>query len=328
MTTARALVSEGAVRPLVSSHGLDAPLRAKYGALAMPAGYDRSGRIPSRAAWPCSVCNPCEPHRFQLEIPLDRGGAPARCIRGCSDRAIWRALGVEPRPQSEPSAPPLLLAERGELEEPKEHHPSSGCSRSTRSPTADVPLVPAGRVEFSELGERRLAQRWGGTPDAFPCPVPGHDGAASLVQEEGALLVRCCGGRLRPLGEMRAVEAHGEDVPPIGNTLLATWVRRLAFEVGEFAPLHVVLPALPDGAPSREVAARKGFALLLGLRWADGPRGPVAFSARFAGPWCGLRVMTAHRAIGELVDLGVIRKDGTIIAGGRRTAVYLPGGGA
>lgn len=159
----------------------------------------------------------------------------------------------------------------------------------------------------------------------FSCPLPGHDGHAfvdlapdDLGGDEPRLL--CCRGRWRSLGEMRACMAYGVDTVR-SNIELATWTRRLAYEVGAFAPLAVAVPALAPGADERTIGARAGFTLLVGLRWADGEHRAVAWSVRFAAAWCPLTHREAHRATRALIEGAVIVEAGRI----GRVRLYLPG---
>lgn len=172
-----------------------------------------------------------------------------------------------------------------------------------------------------------LEQRWGADPEtgSFACPLPGHSGTALLGvppdDPDGDLRLLCsCRGRWRSLGEVRAALAYGEDRLR-SNIEAAVWLRRLVYEVGCFEPVDVRLPRLPDDAPAWAVAARDGFLLLVGLRWADFEPRPVAFAVRFCAAWCGLASFRAARdAIAYLVEHGVIREAETV----NRTRLFLP----
>jgi hypothetical protein len=119
-------------------------------------------------------------------------------------------------------------------------------------------------------------------------------------------------------------EGYGRDVYHPSNIEIATWARLLAYETGTFSPLDVLVPSLPDGAAEAAHRARRGFALLIGLRWADGEHRPVAFSVRFCAAWVGgMGHRQAHRALVELREHGVIYEAGR--AG--RTRLYLPTSG-
>lgn len=171
-----------------------------------------------------------------------------------------------------------------------------------------------------------LDDRWGADRETgrFPCPLPGHSGHALLDVPpddlDADLRLWCCSGRWRSLGEVRAAEAYGVDARR-GNTELWTWTRRLAWEVGAFVPVEVGLAELPPGCLPELARARDGYGLLVGLRWADGERRPVAFSVRFAAAWCGLGRRAAHLAVGSLVEHGVIRQVDQV----GRVRLYLPG---
>jgi hypothetical protein len=123
------------------------------------------------------------------------------------------------------------------------------------------------------------------------------------------------------LGELRAAIAYGADQTLRTNIELATWTRRLAHEVGAFEALPIDLPALPQDVGATVRAVRHGFALLVGLRWADYEPRPVAFAVRFAAAWCSVSHRDSHLAIRALKDRSVIHE-----ADRRgRIPLYLPG---
>ena len=114
---------------------------------------------------------------------------------------------------------------------------------------------------------------------------------------------------------------YGRDVFQPTNIEIMVWNRRLAYECGAFAPLQIPLPDLPDDASPEAQRARDGFALLVGLRWADYRQRPVSFAVRFVAAWCGLTFRQARAAINELTAHGVIRQAGK----SGRTPLYEPG---
>lgn len=234
----------------------------------------------------------------------------------------------------------------GERPSQRSHPLSANGPLVPRSPGSPCPRGGEGRsdperVDFTPAHDV-LERLWGAGPDgSMPCPLPGHSGSARLVVPENDhdrdLRLWCCRGRWRSLGETRAAIAFGTDdggraydKGGKSNRQLAIWTRRLAYEVGVFAPLSVPLPPLPPDAPESEVRTREGFALLVGIRWADGPVGPVGFSVRFAEAWCGLPSRrAASTAIAALVDRGVLLSAGEDEEGprhfGRGLRLYLPG---
>jgi len=190
------------------------------------------------------------------------------------------------------------------------------------------------RIEFGAVIDK-VAERLGIDPVTFegPCPLPGHTGRARLASglpedRYGDVRLLCCRGRWRSLGEVRASIAHGSDDGgrPFyeggrSNIELATWTRRLAYEVGVFHPAPVAVPQLPYGASPATERAREGFRLLAGLRWADWAPRPLPYTVRFAVAWCGLSHGAAHEAIRALIREGIICE-----AGQRgRFSLYLPG---
>jgi hypothetical protein len=215
----------------------------------------------------------------------------------------------------------------------------------TRGPTARLPahslLTDSGPLVSGPLGplvsdkprlglEQLIApleREWAADPETglFQCPLPEHTGHARLdvpledPQREIRLL--CCRGRWRSLGEVRAASAYGVDHLR-SNIELAVWLRRLAHEHGCFAPVAVSLPMVPAGTAEHVEQARRGFELLIGLRWADLAPRPVAYSVRFAAAWCGLSLRAAHVARTELCELGVIVEAGRV----GRIPLFAPGG--
>ena len=208
---------------------------------------------------------------------------------------------------------------------------SKGVGPTARLGVSDGPLVSneddrSPLVEFGEPAARLLERRWeADAAGSFRCPVPGHNGTARLVEPDGQLRVGCCTGRWRSLAEVFAAEHYRRDVF-LSQIQLATWARRLAFEAGTFHPLTIDVPDPPDLSGSA-AKVRQGFTLLVGLRWADGERRPVAFSPTFASAWCKTSRATAHRATRQLLQRGVIQAAGHHKPEhGRETTLYLPGG--
>jgi hypothetical protein len=187
---------------------------------------------------------------------------------------------------------------------------------------------PVGLVDLSP-GLPALRERLKADPSGrFPCPIPGHTGSSLLADpppEEdprgaGQPRLLCCSGRWRSLGEVWAARAYGAD-RKLSNIEIATWTRRLGHELGVFEPLGVLVPELPAGASRHASVARAGFQLLVGMRWADGPRRPVPYTVRFVAAWCGLSFRDAHESLTELRDAGVIQQADRV----GRIPLYLPG---
>jgi hypothetical protein len=135
-----------------------------------------------------------------------------------------------------------------------------------------------------------LGKLWG--EDAFgtfPCPWPGHEAPASFASEDGIYMLACCSGHRRSLAEVWAARAYKRPVYHLSNIELATWWRRLAYDLGSLQPVAVQAPSLPPDAPAALHHARNGFLLLLGLRRVDHPPGPAAFSVRFAAACAACR---------------------------------------
>jgi hypothetical protein len=139
-----------------------------------------------------------------------------------------------------------------------------------------------------------------------------------LVEEHG-VWVGCCGGRKRSLAEVWAAGRYGVDEKR-SNKELATWWRRLAYELGVLSPVDVAAPALGCDAPETVRRVWDGFLLLIGLRRTDGPGGPVAFAVRFAAAWCGTPKNATHRAIQSLTERGHM----VVVSHAGRLPLYLP----
>jgi hypothetical protein len=208
----------------------------------------------------------------------------------------------------------------------QDHHGAHG-PLVTGIPAPDGPLV-TGRVEWRDESVDALRRKLGADSDGtLICPLPGHSGRAFIDaspdgndSDPGEPRLLCCGGRWRSLGEVRAAIGYGHDRLRT-NIEIATWTRRLGFEVGAFTPLQVQPPSLHGEAPDIALRARDGFALLIGLRWADGPHRPVAWSVRFTAAWCELTLREARRANIQLVEAHVIVEVGRV----GRTPLFLPG---
>jgi hypothetical protein len=237
------------------------------------------------------------------------------------------------------SLPPLPSADRDALGieqtasgciEPAQGDRSTFSSQSIASFTANGPLCfgPLGplvregpRVALDEAAIARLEQRWGADSDgAFSCPIPGHSKLARLALRDGEFLLACCQGPERSLGEVRAAEAYGQDERR-KNIEIATWYRRLAYELGGFPPVGVKLPPLPAAVPPYVERARRGFELLAGLRWADYQPRALPFAVRFCAAWCDLSHHQASQALLCLRESGVLRE--AELQGKLR--LYLPG---
>jgi hypothetical protein len=200
------------------------------------------------------------------------------------------------------------------------------------APLVQGPTSP--RVDFSAAVDA-LAALLGLDPETHegPCPLPGHRGRARLAadipeDDTGDVRLLCCSGRWRSLGEVYAAIAFrydngGRPAREGGrsNIEIAVWTRRLGCDVGAFWPAAVAVPPLPSGASPAIERVWAGFRLLIGIRWADGPRVPVPYSARFAAAWCGVSRGAAHAAIRFLIERGVLCE----VEQRGRLPLYLPG---
>jgi hypothetical protein len=154
--------------------------------------------------------------------------------------------------------------------------------------------------------------------EPFRCVVPGHherDNLARIVWDEQTNsfkyhdmhLPGSSGGRWKTLAEVRAAQAYGNVVRLARAESALAWWPRLGYEIGATVPLDPRLPALPEHASSTDWRTADGLALLIGLRALIGPRGPVAFSARFGAAWCALPDAAVKQSVGALVRWGVVK---------------------
>lgn len=275
------------------------------GRRARPSRRAAASAAGGRRAGPDSDPGDSEPHASTAVSVVDR--------RAFGPRSSRRVPAVSRGPSGTSSVDPIVATTLGDY--------------GPLDPGPLGPLDPSlpRRIELAGALPA-LERRFGSDAEgSFACPLPGHTGTARLgVPDEdpaGDLRVLCCRGRWRSLGEVRAAHAYGEDRIR-SNIELAVWLRRLLFEADLFEPVAVDLPLLPPGASETAERVRDGFALLVGLRWADYEPRPVAFALRFVTAWCGLSSFRAAReAVTALVDAGVIREAGA--AG--RVRLFLPG---
>lgn len=192
------------------------------------------------------------------------------------------------------------------------------------------PLVPQvrshnGRVSWPPRPLEVLARALGGDDGGrFQCPLPGHHGFSSIGVPPGEPITEprllCCSGRWRSLGEMRATIAYGEDRPR-SNIEIATWTRRLAYDLGALVPKGPPRPGFADFSLN---AAHhlEGVRVLIALRRWDAPSRPFAWSVRFAAAWCNSSNRRAHEAQRELLGAGMLKEVDSMGAGRSRIALY------
>jgi hypothetical protein len=179
------------------------------------------------------------------------------------------------------------------------------------------------------------------------CPLPGHQGAATLDDPDGELRLWCdClgGERLIPvtLRDGREItKSVGDAWPhwyPLSDAYLAVetgrvlergfvseyraaWAMLLKVDVGLIRPSRVDLLV----APVSELAQRTAelFRRLYGAQLGEGWPTPGTLSMRLVGEWCGCSPSVARDAIRELEAAGIIERDGKE----GRTFRYRPGRG-
>jgi hypothetical protein len=310
---------------------------------------------PRRAAWRCPACcvGPWAPHR--LTVALDEDGEPPECFSGCSEDSIWRALGGPVTPEQGRTEGPSSERKRmhgGECAD--ESNTESSFTSNTESSLADhrehglsllngLPLsIDSAEERLSEVGKEaraaELAQGvFGGAGielgESFSCPLPGHDGQASMWLDERTRLWKLCcwckkrrGGRQEywRLADVRAARAS-RVVRWLADFSASVWYRRLWFEVGVLEPAPFELPPL-EGASGVVTAMRVGLALLFRLRWITNPGEPVTFARSFAPVWCeeSWTPTQAYEGIRKLDSAGVIKSVGRDPA--TRSFLWLPGG--
>lgn len=206
---------------------------------------------------------------------------------------------------------------------------------------------------FDDLGRARIdflahadvvAQKFG-APAAgkrFPCPIPGHGDTAQFAtppeDPDGDLRLLCdCLGEWRALGHVEGARCYGRDTRPWMSAIeSALWSERLAFRLGLIQPSRPLIPMLPADvrAPRLAEEVRRGFMLLVGLRFRDGaPIIPVPFSVSFARAYIGAQRVgmrsTTHRAIRFCIDAGCFHVADHMDTrdGWESLPLYLPGGG-
>ena len=133
---------------------------------------------------------------------------------------------------------------------------------------SDGPLGPLGPGPYIDLDALVpvLERRWGADREGgrFRCPIPGHEDHAligpALDLPAAPLMLQCCKGRSRSLGEVRAAIGYGHDVR-LSNIEIAVWLRRLAYECDQFEPVVVEVPAVAPSTTAWVAEAAEGFRL-------------------------------------------------------------------
>jgi hypothetical protein len=103
------------------------------------------------------------------------------------------------------------------------------------------------------------------------------------------------------------------------------WLLR-GYKDRKFAPVDVELRPLPKSRSAAVVPVAEFFSLVRGLRLAWGDDRPVPFAAEWVGGKLGVPKLTVWRALGFLVDAGVLTRCEPLPGrGGKRgTHTYLP----
>jgi hypothetical protein len=95
---------------------------------------------------------------------------------------------------------------------------------------------------------------------------------------------------------------------------------------GQLAPQPVVLPDLPIGASRAEQDVAAFFAVAMGLRLSAGDARDVPFAVRWVAAKVGWPKATVDRALGALVDAGILMRGDVLPPRGqpRGTQCYRP----
>jgi hypothetical protein len=177
------------------------------------------------------------------------------------------------------------------------------------------------------------------------CARCGLDRLEVVVPVDGAAwCVNCADSRqaeVVDLDAVRATRASGSSTPsslvvPSSSSLVPSCVDADLAEVehllrdhaaGRVAPVRVPLAALPEGAWPAAETVREDFALVHGLRLWAGDERPVPYACGWAAARLKCHKATVWRALGQLVDAGVLESAGELPGRGKRgTRLYLPAG--
>ena len=143
--------------------------------------------------------------------------------------------------------------------------------------------------------------------------------------QSGVWKLRCwCHDKWWTLAEVRAATAYGA-TRRLTNIERAVWYALLAYEAGLLAPLPIVLPPLAADATAETRRVTDGFALLVGLRWLTHHGQPVPYTLDFAAAWSGVTKYAARNALNSALASRTITQADELVAGARRTRLFLPG---
>jgi hypothetical protein len=328
---------------LDGDNALHRALEAFYGERDPYPCYELDGRTHRPyGAWRCSACDPGEfaPHR--LTVALDEDGEPPRCSNGCSEDAIWRALGrARPSPPDRKRTPvsssaPLLkrtVAATVPRKRTKARSPGANTHRDGNTQRDEKRLeennismgvVPEGvasevvgdsndqgsKVAPSRNEARAHALRLPSAPGIdFACVLPGHEhGARLITRERGLWQYQCDEHKQLSLAEVHAARATGR-VAPLSRVLASRWLERLDYEAGLREPRPVPI-TLADNFSEATVKVARGIELFLGLRDKRWEGEAFTFARNFIIAYCGVTDDEARWAMRVLEREGVICRDG------------------
>lgn len=164
-----------------------------------------------------------------------------------------------------------------------------------------------------------LVRKFGGRVQAigrpFRCILPGHEEekpSASLWRDRRGVIVYSDFHRRDdvPVFTLPQVYANviSGKVQEWSRCQQGAWGWRALIELDFVKPLPMKAPSLPRSLPEEAQKAYVGFLLLLQTKRLAGLEGPVQFSKRFAGTWCGLSPAAACKALNMLTVVGPLKK--------------------
>lgn len=318
---------------LGGTNGLHVALEARFGEADPYPSYEADGwTLRRRGAWRCPACDPSEFAPHQLTVALDPDGDAPECHNGCSEEAIWRALGGQPPPAQKRTLDGSATAQkRTSGESQKRTHNAPNAHRDETASEGNVSMgvvskdisrvvAPeevdsSGQVTASVETSRNEARAHAlGVPDLigseFPCILPSHEHSARLTATQGGhWLYQCADGAPISLAALRAALDSGHPTR-LSAILSCRWLERLDFEARLLQPGPVAVEP-PEGCSEATRKVARGLALFLGLRDERWVGEPFTFARNFIVAYCGVTTDEARWAMGVLERKEVIRRDGT-----------------
>jgi hypothetical protein len=334
---------------LEGTNALHGALEARYGELDPQPTYEANGRtLTSRGAWRCPVCCRGERDPYRLTVALDEDGDPPRCSNGCTEEAIWRALGHDPAsyekrtPSVEPSRKRTRSTAEKRTEETRDtqrdaHRDEKRYEENISKGVISLDIskgvisldISKGAGEIAELGvadecaehaalgvgtsRNEARARALGVPTAleadFRCIIPGHEHHAQLTATaRGHWVYRCADHPALSLADLRAALSTGEP-RRLSKIGACRWLERLDYEAQLRAPRPVAIEPR-DGWTTATRKVATGLSLFLGLRDERMAAEPFVFARVFIIAYCGVTNEQARRAMAALERDRIIERVG------------------